>query len=213
MAPSYKLLYFNFTGRGEPLRLLLAYGGIPFEDNRFEWDDWPKIKPTTPIGQVPVLEIDGVKYTQTTPLCRYLARVLKLDGKDMLEDLAIETAVEMLWDILKTAYERKFEPEEERKKQILDKLHGQMTVLLGKLDEDTKKNGYIALNRITWADLIFLCVYEDLQNFLAGEDPFKKYPNLENLKNKLLKNKNLQEYLLKRPSNTVNTAYDLKSDI
>lgn len=46
MAPSYKLLYFNFTGRGEPLRLLLAYGGIPFEDNRFEWDDWPKIKPS-----------------------------------------------------------------------------------------------------------------------------------------------------------------------
>ncbi|CAH1101308.1 unnamed protein product [Psylliodes chrysocephalus] len=213
MAPSYKLIYFNFTGRGEPIRMLLTYGGIPFEDIRFEVDEWPKIKPTTPLGQVPILEIDGKSYTQTIPLCRYLGRLLKIDGKDMVEDLAIESAVEMIWDMLKTAYESKFEPQEERQKQLLDKLHGQMTVLLAKLEEDTKKNGYIAINRISWADLIFLCGYEDLENILAGENTFVKYPNLLKLKKKLLENKNIREYLQKRPANPLMTAYSLKNDL
>lgn len=56
----------------------------------------------TPLGQLPVLEIDGKGYTQTLPLCRYLGRLLKLDGKDMLEDLAIDSAVEMTWDMLRS---------------------------------------------------------------------------------------------------------------
>lgn len=46
MAPSYKVIHFNFNGRGEPIRMLLTWGGIPFEDNRIEWADWPKIKPS-----------------------------------------------------------------------------------------------------------------------------------------------------------------------
>ena len=34
MAPSVKLTYFNGRGRSEPARLLLAYGGIEYEDCR-----------------------------------------------------------------------------------------------------------------------------------------------------------------------------------
>lgn len=44
MAPSYKLLYFDFPGKAEPTRLLFAYGGIKYEDERFSYDDWPKYK-------------------------------------------------------------------------------------------------------------------------------------------------------------------------
>lgn len=42
----YKLTYFNFIALGEPIRYLLSYGGVDFEDNRIEWRDWPKIKPS-----------------------------------------------------------------------------------------------------------------------------------------------------------------------
>ncbi|EEB14150.1 glutathione S-transferase alpha-4, putative [Pediculus humanus corporis] len=45
MAPKYKLTYFNFTGLGEPIRYMLAYGNQDFEDNRIEMADWPKLKP------------------------------------------------------------------------------------------------------------------------------------------------------------------------
>lgn len=45
MAPTYKLVYFDFPGRGEVTRFLFAYGGIKYEDFRFSFEDWPKYKP------------------------------------------------------------------------------------------------------------------------------------------------------------------------
>lgn len=42
--PQYKLTYFDFRAIGEPLRLLFAYGGIDYVDNRLKYEDWPKLK-------------------------------------------------------------------------------------------------------------------------------------------------------------------------
>lgn len=42
--PSYKLTYFNITGLGEPIRYLLSYGGVDFEDKRVSFDEWPALK-------------------------------------------------------------------------------------------------------------------------------------------------------------------------
>lgn len=44
MAPSYKLTYFDLTALGEPIRFLLKYGNIEFEDVRVKIGDesWEK---------------------------------------------------------------------------------------------------------------------------------------------------------------------------
>ena len=54
---SYKLTYFNIRGRGEFLRYMFAYAGQNYIDDRVEQADWPKLKPTVPFGQIPILEI------------------------------------------------------------------------------------------------------------------------------------------------------------
>ena len=46
MAPKVQLLYFDGYGRGEIIRIILNYGGIQFEDKRFSFEEWPKIKPS-----------------------------------------------------------------------------------------------------------------------------------------------------------------------
>merc|ERR1712098_593613 len=56
-----KLTYFDLRARGEPCRLLLAYGGLKYEDERIPppWDPastWGTIKPSTPFGQLPLLQ-------------------------------------------------------------------------------------------------------------------------------------------------------------
>lgn len=49
MAPAYKLTYFPLKARCEPIRLLFSYGGIEFEDNRIQFDEWIKVKPSQAI--------------------------------------------------------------------------------------------------------------------------------------------------------------------
>lgn len=44
--PSYKLTYFPVKALAEPIRFILSYGGVEFEDDRFDRNDWPKIKPS-----------------------------------------------------------------------------------------------------------------------------------------------------------------------
>lgn len=41
---TYKLTYFNITGLAEPIRFLLSYLNIDFEDVRIEYEHWPSIK-------------------------------------------------------------------------------------------------------------------------------------------------------------------------
>src|SRR5450755_1730791 len=55
-----RLIYFDApVSRGEECRLALHLGGVDFEDVRIKREDWPALKPTTPYGSVPVLEMPG----------------------------------------------------------------------------------------------------------------------------------------------------------
>jgi glutathione S-transferase len=41
---NYKLHYFDLTGLGEPIRFLFKYGGIEFEDVRYDMKAWTEDK-------------------------------------------------------------------------------------------------------------------------------------------------------------------------
>jgi prostaglandin-H2 D-isomerase / glutathione transferase len=55
-----KLTYFDFSGsRGEECRMALFLAGVDFEDHRLKPGEWPSLKPETPFGSLPILEIEG----------------------------------------------------------------------------------------------------------------------------------------------------------
>lgn len=55
-----KLTYFDAPmSRGEECRLALHIAGVDFEDVRIKREAWPPLKPTTPFGALPVLEMPG----------------------------------------------------------------------------------------------------------------------------------------------------------
>jgi glutathione S-transferase len=55
-----RLIYFDApVSRGEECRLALHLAGVDFEDVRIARSDWQAMKPTTPFGSLPVLEIPG----------------------------------------------------------------------------------------------------------------------------------------------------------
>uniref|UniRef100_A0A6P7GYH1 glutathione transferase n=1 Tax=Diabrotica virgifera virgifera TaxID=50390 RepID=A0A6P7GYH1_DIAVI len=212
MAHTYKLTYFDiqFIGRGEQIRLLLSYGGIPFEDIRIKHADWPKIKPTTPLGQLPVLEIDGKAIPQSTAICRYLASLVKLDGKDVKENIALDVAIETILDVQNLTYDCMFMSDAVAKEEKLKKLKQVISVNFGKLEEYAKKhNGYIAFERLSWADTLFVCVYQLLVN-VVGKETVDAYPSLLKVKKNVIAAKGINNWIRNRPTYP---GYDLKQDL
>ncbi|MBK8335926.1 MAG: glutathione S-transferase family protein [Sterolibacteriaceae bacterium] len=95
-----KLTYFDFPGgRAEPARLALHIGGIPFEDYRFAPGDFPEVRKTTPLNQVPTLHVDGVQITQSDAITRYAGKLAGLYPQDDFQALLCDEVMGALEDI------------------------------------------------------------------------------------------------------------------
>lgn len=58
MTPSVKLHYFPATGRAQQIRLVLAAGGVPFEDDFQSRDKWSALTNNNTTFAVPILTVD-----------------------------------------------------------------------------------------------------------------------------------------------------------
>merc|ERR1712062_327178 len=95
-----KLTYFNLMGRAETTRLILAQAGVAFEDKRIEPAEWPALKASLPMGQLPILEVDGKTIGQSMTIARFCGRRFGLAGKDELEGALADQAVDQVADFL-----------------------------------------------------------------------------------------------------------------
>lgn len=63
------------------------------QDVRITFADMGALKPTLPLGQVPVLEVDGAAITQSIPISRYAAKLAGLYPADPLAALYADEVV------------------------------------------------------------------------------------------------------------------------
>lgn len=115
---SLKVLYFNGKGRAEFIRLLLAAAGKDFDDVRMEGEEWAKKKPSTPFGQMPLLEVDGKLYGQSMAIATYLAKELGVYGKTNLDGLVIDQVLQLIQDLINIAVKFFFEKDETKKAEL-----------------------------------------------------------------------------------------------
>jgi glutathione S-transferase len=82
-----KLYYFDApVSRGEECRLALHLAGVDFEDVRVKRDAWPALKPTTPYGGMPVLELPGRgTIAHSNAILLYVGREHGLHPQDAFE--------------------------------------------------------------------------------------------------------------------------------
>ena len=66
------LSYFNGVGRVYALRIALykAFGKDGCIDKRVAFPQWPETKKAMPLGQMPVLEVNGMAITQADAIAR-----------------------------------------------------------------------------------------------------------------------------------------------
>lgn len=103
MSSQHELLYFDGEGRAETIRICLHAGGVNFTDTRFAGKDWPAIKPTTPLGSVPVLKVDGNSHCQSVALARYAGKLGGFYPTDPLQALIVDEAIESLNELMAVA--------------------------------------------------------------------------------------------------------------
>lgn len=99
MAPTFKLSYFGIRGRAEAIRLALFVTETPFEDNRVAKKDWPALKPKTPYGSLPLLQIDSETGAQSQSLLRYVGKVTGLYPSDALAALRVDEVLDALSEL------------------------------------------------------------------------------------------------------------------
>jgi glutathione S-transferase len=99
-----KLFYFDApVSRGEECRLALHVAGVDFEDVRVKREEWPALKPTTPFGSVPVLEMPGhPPLAQSNAILVYVGRRYGLHPKDDFEAARHEAVMAHVEDLRAT---------------------------------------------------------------------------------------------------------------
>ncbi|XP_066602118.1 glutathione S-transferase-like [Prorops nasuta] len=200
---TYKLIYFNLTGLGEPIRFLLHYAGIKFEDERFEIEDWSKHKPNMPMGQVPVLEINGRKHYQSKAIGRYIAKKCNLYGSDELEALEIDTAIDSIDDIRQALTQYYWHKDPTEKERLTEIAMEKLPFYLGKFEAQVKENGgYFVRNKLSWADILY-AGFHDYMSHILGRDVNQDHPELKKLTDKVNNLPNIKAYLKTRPKTSL----------
>ena len=81
----FKLIYFEDRGKADLIKLLFYLGKQTYEAIQIKQTEWTYYKSFMPFEQLPVLIInEDFKLAQPNTICRFLANILKLNGKTEL---------------------------------------------------------------------------------------------------------------------------------
>lgn len=191
-----RLIYFDMPGLGEIIRLILTWADKEFEDVRISGEKWPEVKPTTPFGQLPLIEIDGKVYAQSLAIANYCAREFGLYGKSNEDGLKIDQFAQLTQDFIKEVIKCVGESDEAKKAEIEKKIKKEdASRYLGFTEKllDENNGEHLVGDSFTLADLIAYDVATgSLKVYI--DDVYDRYPLLKQLVEKVGNNEKIKAY-------------------
>ena len=187
---NYKLHYFGGNGRGSISRAILSIGAPNFENVIIEKDQWGSLKTsgTYEFQQLPLLEHNGKKYTQSVAIELYLARQFKLYGKNAEEEYQIDSLLCTLDDLLPIIFKIAFTFSEEDKKQVeanKKALLEKLTLYYSVFEKRYVANGtkkYFLGDHFSVADIYLTVLINNVYNLFKEQCPGTKVaPNVMKL--------------------------------
>jgi len=191
-----KLSYFDARGRGETARMCLAYSGCDWEDHRVPLGsaEWTALKPNTPWGTLPLLEVDDVQIGQSRCVARFCAIKAGLAGKSDVDRAIADGVVDAITDLNDKLFPVLTEGESampafvELKENVIPKLEAVVV---------ENKGTFFTGKDMTWADLHFQQFVFTCLN--VCETLLDDTPKLKNLYEKTTKNPKIAAWIEKRP--------------
>lgn len=176
----HEFIYFGAKGRGEAIRVMLHAAGVEWKDNRFEVSEWAEIKPTTPLGAVPILKIDGNTYCQSLAMLRYAGKLAGFYPEDPLEALKVDQALDSLSEMTsKLPRSKAAKDEEEFKKLRKEYQEGIMTKYISFLESTIDGIGFASTPSV--ADLAISYFVQDTRKGQwdhIDTDFFEQFPKI-----------------------------------
>jgi glutathione S-transferase len=182
-------------------RAILCYGKADWTNDAIKKEDWPTIKKSglCEFEQVPILEVDGKKYSQSNAIALYLAETFNLMGKDIEENYQIRSLLFAIDDYNVEIWKALFSPDEAKKPELLKAALEKFKFFVGKFEKryvDLGKGKYFLGDKFTLADIIMACSISDASKMLKFEGVKEIAPNLCELINRVKENE-LKEFFEK----------------
>ena len=201
---SYKLTYFDARGRGEGIRYIFAQAGVKYEDNRIKREDWPKLKETTPFGQLPILEVDGKVLSGSGSICRLLAEKFGLAGLNEFENAELDSIADFINDFALTQITKFWGEKDEARKAELKKeiIEKQIPRYFGTLEKrivaNNSPDGWIFRTKVTYIDFS-LALTTEVVKMMLGENVLDDYAAIKKLTDSVNALPNIAKWINERP--------------
>jgi len=175
--------YWNIRGLAQPIRVLLGYAGVEFEEihyvigdgPEFSYEDWYKEKFELGLDfpNLPYYMEGDLKLTQSNAILRHLARKHDLIGQTSAERARCDLAAEQICDLRKTFVTLCYS--EDFKSQLLDYV-SKLPKSLQPFEDFLGENPWLAGQNITWADFLAWEYFD--QHVLLKPDCLASFPRL-----------------------------------
>lgn len=163
-----ELHYWNIRGLGEPIRMMLEYLGVEYENKyKLSFEDWFKEKNQVGIElhNLPTLVDGEVKLTQSFAIMRYLARKHKqLLPQDELQTRQVDQAEGLVADLRFAFAMLAYNPDFEKMK---DGFLKELPAKLAGLEQVLAKRGWMA-TQLTHVDFCLAEVLDHIEMCYPG---------------------------------------------
>ncbi|XP_067933706.1 glutathione S-transferase 1-like isoform X3 [Watersipora subatra] len=199
MVGQMKLTYFDIKGRAEVVRLLFKLAGRDFIDCRLTMEEWAAFKPSTPKGQLPVLEVDGKMICESNTITRYVARELNLYGSSNWEAAVIDMIGDSCSGVFEHATKSYHAKTEEEKAEAIKKLTSSLEST-DKLIAQLKKGKFVLGAEASLGDTSLYAMTELLQEHMK-DLKLDGYPTISELVKNFTEIPAVADWLKTRPGN------------
>ena len=206
---SFTLHYFNLRGRGELIRYMFVFSKTPYQDKRYSFEEWPKVKPTMPLGQLPVLECKSGNQTffltQSRAIIGHVARLTGLAGSTPEQMIRAHEAFEILMEVIDHGGKIIQEKDEGKKKQLIEQMKNEIAPRnFGFLEKRIVENGGKNMaggEGYTYADLLAAQFFDGMMRkpMMPISDLTSKTPALMALVKAINESPEIKAYLATRP--------------
>ncbi|KAL3985453.1 Glutathione S-transferase C-terminal domain family protein [Acanthocheilonema viteae] len=186
LLPKFKLYNSNEQRNGKLAKLIFQIANVPYENISIDREEqWNAIRNETLPGTLPILEIDDVKLSGQTAICRHLAWRFGLSGQTATTDALLDMFADLLFEAQILIFGPANDDNDSNINVVTadDMKVGKVCNRIASIIEKqltNHKTTYLIGEEITWVDLMTYVFFNSLMDYGKGVN-LDRYPSVKRM--------------------------------